>query len=154
MKTKIQLAKKDQARDCLFCIKHSDLWDTYFKSNPSAENEIRKMITKRQIYVALNQNDNCIGFMGVINNGCFRKFSYLSLIAVKKRYRSKGIGRALIHKFEEIGFKKADKVFLLVSEFNRKAQPLYRKLGYRKVGKIPDLFKTGVSEHLLVKYNR
>ena len=152
MEIKIQFARKEQVRDCLLCIKHSELWDTYFKSNPSAENNIKEMITKKQIYVALNKNDKCIGFMGVINNGCFRKFSYLSLIAVKKRYRGKGIGKELINKFEEIGFKKANRVFLLVSNFNKKAQLLYKKLDYKKVGKIPDLFKIGVSEHLLVKY--
>lgn len=152
MVIKIQFARKEQARDCLLCIKHSELWDIYFKSNTSAENNIKEMITKKQIYVALNKNDKCIGFMGVINNGCFREFSYLSLIAVKKRYRRKGIGKELINKFEEIGFKKADKVFLLVSNFNKKAQLLYKKSGYKKVGKIPDLFKIGVSEHLLVKY--
>ena len=152
MEIKIQFARKEQVRDCLLCIKHSELWDTYFKSNTSAENNIKEMITKKQIYVALNKNDKCIGFMGVINNGCFRKFSYLSLIAVKKRYRRKGIGKELINKFEEIGFKKADRAFLLVSDFNKKAQLLYKKLDYKKVGKIPDLFKIGVSEHLLVKY--
>ena len=152
MEIKIQFARKEQARDCLLCIKHSELWDTYFKSNTSAENNIKERITKKQIYVALNKKDKCIGFMGVINNGCFRKFSYLSLIAVKKRYRGKGIGKELINKFEEIGFKKANRAFLLVSNFNKKAQLLYKKLGYKKVGKIPDLFKIGVSEHLLVKY--
>ena len=152
MEIKIQFAKKDQARDCLFCVKHSGLWEAYFKSNTTAENDIKEMITKKQIYVALNKNNKCIGFMGVINNGCFRKFTYLSLIAVKRRYRSKGVERELINKFEEIGFKKADRVFLLVSDFNKKAQSLYRKLGYKKVGKIPDLFKVGVSEHVLVKY--
>ncbi len=43
-------------------------------------------------------------------------------------------------------------MFLLVSDFNKKAELLYGKLGYKKVGKIPDLFKSGVSEHVLVKY--
>ena len=111
-----------------------------------------KMISKKQVYVVTNKNDQCIGFMGVINNGCFHKFSYLSILAVKKRYRNKGIGEALVNKFEDIGFNKADKVFILVSDFNKTAQKFYRKLGYKKVGNIPDLFKHGVSEDLLVKY--
>ena len=152
MEIKIERAKRDQAHDCLLCIKHSVLWDTYFKSSTTAENDLKGMIAKKQIYVALNKNDTCIGFMGVLNNGCLRKFTYLSLIAVKKRYRSKGIGQALINQFEVLGFKKADKVFLLVSEFNKKAQLLYGKLGYKKVGKIPDLFKKGVAEIILIKY--
>jgi ribosomal protein S18 acetylase RimI-like enzyme len=151
MKIKIGFAKKGQASDCLSCVKNSDLWETYFKSNASAENDIEEMISKKQIYVALNQNDECIGFMGVIHNGCFHKFSYLSLIAVENGYRNKGIGKQLLKKFEKMGFKQANKVFLLVSDFNHKAQLLYKNIGYKEVGKIPDLFKKGVHEHVLVK---
>jgi ribosomal protein S18 acetylase RimI-like enzyme len=151
MKIKIRFAEKGQARDCLSCVKNSELWETYFKSNASAVNDIEEMISKKQIYIALNQKNECIGFMGVIHNGCFHKFSYLSLIAVENGYRNKGIGKQLLTKFEEMGFKQADKVFLLVSGFNHKAQLLYKKIGYKKVGKIPDLFKKGVSEHVLVK---
>lgn len=152
MQIKIELAKKGQARDCLSCVKQSELWEAYFRFNATAEDDLEKMISKEQIYVALNQNNECIGFMSVIHNGCFRKFSYLSLIAVRSGSRSKGIGKQLLKKFEETGFEKADRVFLLVSDFNQKAQLLYSRLGYKKVGKIPDLFKMGVSEHLLVKY--
>ncbi|MGD8837583.1 MAG: GNAT family N-acetyltransferase, partial [Desulfobacteraceae bacterium] len=152
MRIKIQLAKKGQARDCLSCVKQSELWDAYFKSNAGAVVDIEKMIGKKQIYVALDQNGKCIGFMSIIHNGCFRKFSYLSLIAVKLDFRGKGVGKELLEKFEETGFKRADRVFLLVSDFNKKAQLFYMKLGYEKVGKIPDLFKKGVSEHILVKY--
>ena len=110
------------------------------------------MIIGKQIHIAFNEANQCIGFMGVIHNGCFRKFTYLSVIAVKKEYRSKGIGKALIRRFEAIGFEKANRVFLLVSDFNKKAQLFYKKIGYKKVGEIPDLFKKGVSENILVKY--
>lgn len=154
MEIRIQLAEKDHVDDCLSCVKHSELWETYFQSNPTIENEIRKMILGKQIYIALNKTNQCIGFMGVINDGCFRKFTYLSVIAVKREYRSKGIGRSLVSKFEEIGFEKANRVFLLVSDFNKKAQLFYKQLGYKKVGEIPDLFKTGVAENILVKYDR
>ncbi len=152
METKIQIAKKGQARDCLLCMKNSDLWNAYFKNNSTHESVLEKMISKKQVYVVVNKNDQCLGFMGVVNNGCFQKFSYLATLAVKKRYRNKGIGEALVNKFEQIGFKKADRVFILVSDFNKHAQKFYRKLGYKKVGNIPDLFKDGISENLLVKY--
>lgn len=152
METKIQIATKGQARDCLLCVKNSDLWDTYFKNNPTHESALGKMISKKQVYVVTNKNDQCIGFMGVINNGCFSKFTYLSILAVKKGFRNKGVGKVLVNKFETIGFKRADRVFILVSDINKTAQKFYRKLGYKKVGNIPDLFKNGVSENLLVKY--
>ena len=140
MKVKIRFAQKGQASDCLSCVKNSELWEAYFKSNATAENDIEELISKKQVYVAMNQNNECIGFMSVIHQGCFHKFSYLSLIAVQYGYRNKGIGKKLLTKFENMGFKQADKVFLLVSDFNQKARQLYKKLGYKKVGKIPDLF--------------
>ena len=152
MEIKIQIAKKGQATDCLLCVKNSDLWDAYFKNNTTHEATLEEMISKKQVYVATNKNDKCIGFMGVINNGCFDKFPYLATLAVRKRYRNKGIGETLVNKFENIGFEKADRVFILVSDFNKQAQKFYRKLGYKKVGNIPDLFKNGISENLLVKY--
>jgi len=152
MEIKIHLAKKGQARDCLLCVKNSDLWNAYFKSNPAQEAALEEMITKKQVYIASNKNGKCIGFIGVIENGCFCKFSYLSILSVKKRYRGKGIGKALVDKFEAIGFEKADRVFILVSDFNKAAQKFYRRFGYKKVGNIPDLYKVGVSEKLLVKY--
>jgi len=152
METKIQIAKKGQAGDCLLCVKNSDLYDAYFKNSPTHEAALEKMISKKQVYIATNKNGKCVGFMGVINDGCFHKFSYLATLAVKKRYRNKGLGEALVNKFETIGFKRADRVFILVSDFNKQAQKFYRKLGYKKVGNIPDLFKNGISEILLVKY--
>jgi ribosomal protein S18 acetylase RimI-like enzyme len=152
METKIQIAKKGQARDCLNCVKNSDLWDAYFQNNPTHEATLEEMISKKQVYVATNKTNQCIGFMGVINNGCFQNFSYLATLAVIKRYRNKGIGKALVNKFESIGFKRADRVFILVSDFNNIANKFYGKLGYKKVGNIPDLYKAGISENLLVKY--
>jgi GNAT superfamily N-acetyltransferase len=152
MEIRIQLAEIDHIRDCISCVKHSELYEIYFKSNPTIENDIKEMINLQQIYIALNENNQCTGFMGIISNGCFRKFSYLSVIAVKREYRSRGIGQILIRKFEEIGFKKANRVFLLVSDFNKQAQMFYNKLGYKKVGNIPGLFKPGISENIMVKY--
>jgi ribosomal protein S18 acetylase RimI-like enzyme len=112
------------------------------------------MISKRQIHIAFDPENNCVGYMGLVDKGCFNKFTYLATLAVKKEYRSRGIGEALVRRFEEIGFNKEDRVFLLVSDFNKRAQSFYRKLGYKKVGSIPDLFRPGISENLLIKYKK
>ena len=154
MKIKIELAQKGQASECLSCVRQSDLWEAYFKSNPQSERDIADMIESQRIYVACDEENNCVGFMGVVEKGCFGKFSYLSIIAVKNEYRSKGIGAELLRNFEEIGFESADKVFLLVSDFNLRAQKLYHKIGYQKVGSVPNLYKDGIAEHILVKYRR
>ncbi|WP_165613355.1 GNAT family N-acetyltransferase [Desulfotruncus arcticus] len=73
-------------------------------------------------------------------------------MAVKQQYRGQGIGTALLNYFEKIGFTNATRVFILVSDFNQRAQQLYNRLGYTNVGLIPNLFKEGVSEHILMKF--
>lgn len=55
METKIQIAKKGQVRDCLACVKNSDLWNAYFKNNPAKETALEEIITKKQVYVAIKK---------------------------------------------------------------------------------------------------
>lgn len=153
MKLSISLAKTENAKDCMRCIKKSELWDTYFESNVDANEQLRKQIENQNIYVARNRFGKIVGFMGVDLKGCFGKFPYLSIIAVKKKHRGKGVGQMLLETFEAIGFQYANRIFLLVSGFNTKAEKLYQELGFIKVGEIPSLFKDDINENLYVKYN-
>jgi ribosomal protein S18 acetylase RimI-like enzyme len=45
----------------------------------------------------------------------------------------------------------ADKVFLVVADYNPDAKRFYERNGYQQVGKIPDLYRPGVTEYLMVK---
>jgi ribosomal protein S18 acetylase RimI-like enzyme len=57
----------------------------------------------------------------------------------------------LLSYFEDKGFEKASRLFLLVSDFNIEAKKFYREMGYQEVGLIPDLIKKGVGEYLMMK---
>jgi [ribosomal protein S18]-alanine N-acetyltransferase len=48
-------------------------------------------------------------------------------------------------------FKEFQNVFLCVSSFNKKAEKLYRKLGYKKIGVLEDFFVTGYDEIIFRK---
>ena len=48
-------------------------------------------------------------------------------------------------------FANADKVFLIVVDFNPEARCFYEKAGYHQVGEIPNLYRSGINEFLLVK---
>lgn len=146
----IKKARIKDAASCLECVKHSLLWDAYYKDSSSLDSLI-KAIRRKEIYVALNKNDKCIGFMGVIPKGGFGEFSYLSILAVKKRYRNKNVGKLLLDRFETLAFKNNDRAFVLCSDFNKKAQKFYKKHKYDECGKIPNLFKTGIAELIFVK---
>ena len=48
-------------------------------------------------------------------------------------------------------FRESPNVFLCVSSFNKEAQRLYKRLGYRKVGELKDYVVKGHSEFLMRK---
>jgi ribosomal protein S18 acetylase RimI-like enzyme len=75
---------------------------------------------------------------------------YIASIAVAEGTRGRGIGTQLIA-FAERLMAGRRFIFLLVSSFNRRAQELYNRLGYRRVGEIPDYVVEGHSEILLCK---
>jgi ribosomal protein S18 acetylase RimI-like enzyme len=108
-------------------------------------------IEKEEIYVALDENEEFLGFMRIEKNFAFSNSPLLRLIAVKPQYRSKGIGRELLSFYEDLGFKYGNKLFLFVSELNIRARKLYESLGYEKVGAIPGLYVEGVIEYLMLK---
>ena len=61
---------------------------------------------------------------------------YIRALAVDRRFRGKGVGRALMRYAEEIIFRYRRNVFLLVSSFNYDAIRFYKSLGYELVGEI------------------
>ena len=147
----IRKAKHEEAIECLECVKNSLLWNAYFEDE-SPLKLIDEDIQQNRITVAVNDEDRCIGFMSIAAAGCFHKFSYLSILSVHKEFRNRGVGKELLNHFENEGFEKEDKVFLLCSDFNVKARMFYKNNGYVECGQIPDLFKKGITEHLFVKY--
>jgi ribosomal protein S18 acetylase RimI-like enzyme len=39
----------------------------------------------------------------------------------------------------------------VVADFNPQAKKFYKDLGYKEVGVIPDLYKSGISEYIMMK---
>ena len=57
----------------------------------------------------------------------------------------------LLKIFEDTVFVDHSKVFLVVADFNPDAKRLYEHLGYQQVGVLPNLYKDGIAEHLMMK---
>lgn len=138
--------------DCTAALLKSRLGQEYFASPDSAVSALTAGITKEEIFVALDEREECLGFIWFILGGAFHGFPYLHIIAVKQAFRSMGIGKKLLHFFEQAVFKDHSKVFLVVADFNPEAKRLYESLGYQQVGMIPDLYKEGVTEYLMMKH--
>lgn len=150
MNVEIRLATPLDVYDCINCVKDSQLWDTYF--NDDSVDLTLRFINKKQVYIARDEHNKTVGFMGLIPEGCFGKFPYLAILSVHAKYRGLGIGKQLLEKFESIGFEDCNRTFILCSDFNLKGHNFYKKNGYIECGKIDNLFKEGVAEHLFVKY--
>lgn len=135
-------------KDCEEALLQSTLGDEYFENEGSTREAIEEGLAHDSLYVAIIQGQ-CAGFMFYITNGAFHSFPYLHLIAVKKEYRGKGIGKQLVKYFEEVS--EGDKFFLVVADFNPKAKQFYKSIGYRQVGVIPGLYRDGITEYVMMK---
>jgi ribosomal protein S18 acetylase RimI-like enzyme len=141
----------EHLKDCEEALQNSELGRRYFSREYSAQKALQEGFAKDEIYVAVNSNNLCIGFLWFIAEGAFHAFPYLHIIAVKDEYRSQGIGKKLLKFFEDVCFEEVSKVFLVVADFNPDAKRLYESIGYTEIGPIPDLYRPGITEHLMMK---
>lgn len=136
---------------CKIALQRSELGRIYFPEENKAIEALNEGISKGEIFIAINKECICLGFIWFIINGAFHSFPYLHIIAVKEEFRGLGIGKKLLKYFEETTSKNSSKLFLVVADFNPRAEQLYQSIGYKKVGIIPNLYKRGVNECLMMK---
>jgi len=101
-----------------------------------------------ELFVA-RERGRAAGFILIHRHGCAGS-PYIASVAVAEGARGKGIGTQLVA-FAERQMTGRRFIFLCVSSFNQRAQELYSRLGYRRVGEIPDYVVEGHSEILLCK---
>ena len=151
MNITVMLGEEKYISDCIQALMESDLGAEFFPNEIKASEVIYEALKKKMLYVAIDNNNNCYGFMYAVPKGAFQTYPYLHLLAVKDAYRGQGIGKIMLNYFENNVQENASKVFLLVDDFNIRAKNLYEKIGYKQVGIIPDLFKKDNSSYLMMK---
>ncbi len=151
MEITIVKGSAEYLEDCEEALTDSELGKRYFSEGGSAAAQLKDGFGKGEIYVALDENRKCVGFIWFIMNGIFHRFPYLHIIAVKRENRGQGIGKQLLKFFEDFCFEEDPKVFLVVADFNPDAKRLYERIGYVEVGAIPDLYRPEITEHLMMK---
>lgn len=137
--------------DCEVALANSELGRRYFSMPGSARKAIEEGFQKEEIYVAIDQNGNCCGFLWIIFNGIFHSFPYIHILAVREEMRGLGIGKKLLRFAEDLCFQTTSKIFLVVADFNPDAKRLYERVGYIEVGVIPSLYRQGIDECLMMK---
>ena len=92
-----------------------------------------------------------VGFIVFTPDPVFARGGYLRAIGVAPSLRRLGIGNRLLAYAEKTTARRSSNFYLCVSSFNRRAQVFYKKLGYLRVGKVPDLLVQGSSEYIYWK---
>jgi ribosomal protein S18 acetylase RimI-like enzyme len=105
-----------------------------------------------QKFIVICEGNLIQGFALYDNKGGFSRSGYLRLIVIRENMRNKKLGESLI-KFLENDCKNSKGFFLLVTSTNLKAQNFYFKLGYQKIGEIPNYVKLGITENIYFKKN-
>ena len=134
-------------------FKDSPLWDHYFSGGDTTLTEsLGRCLEEGTVFIAESSSGEAVGLMQCEWNGMFGEWPYLALLGVKKNCRGMGIGGRLIDMFEATGKALgARNLFICVSGFNPRAKALYTRRGYKKIALVPDLYKNGIEENVLMK---
>ena len=135
-----------EARDCTAQLAEFGPWRTL---GIAAERLFKDLTNPaRDVFVA-EFGGKIIGVLVLHLGGSFD--GYIQLIAVFPEFQSRGFGSQLVRFAEEKIFRRTQNVFLCVSSFNPRAQKFYERLGYRRVGELPDFLVAGQAEILMRK---
>ena len=145
-KPTIALAAADDVEWCAQLMAASEPWITLRRD--LAASHIALVRPGTELFVA-RQIGQRAGFVLVAPYG-FAAWPYIASIAVAPESRSHGIGSAML-RFVEQYFAGRGHLFLLASSFNDRAQNVYRRLGYERVGELRDCIVSGASEIILHK---
>ncbi|MFO1487994.1 MAG: GNAT family N-acetyltransferase [Verrucomicrobiota bacterium] len=140
------LREPAEARLCAAFLSASEPWITLGITAEMAYE--RLMDSTREVHLAFHE-ERIAGVLSLFLAGPLN--GYIQLLAVAPEFRRRGIGRRLVAFAEDRIFPHSPNVFLCVSSFNHEAQALYARLGYERVGELPDFVVKGHSEILLRK---
>lgn len=141
-------AAQDDYAWCARLMASSEPWVTLGRNLKSCLDSLARIGT--DLFVAIDgENALRAGFILVAPYGLAGS-PYIASIAVAAQMRGKGIGSELLH-FAERRFAGRAHLFLLVSSFNHRAQHLYLRHGYERVGELKDYCIKGESELIFHK---
>lgn len=141
-----KLQHADEAHECAQLMANSEPWITLRRTY---DDSLKIMSDPaREVYLAVIK-DEIVGFIILQMCGVF--IGYVQSVYVMPEWRNKGIGSRLLKFAEDRIFSETPNVFVCVSSFNKKAQELYKRLGYEIIGELKDYIISGHSEILLRK---
>jgi ribosomal protein S18 acetylase RimI-like enzyme len=160
MGVQVRSMRAGDVEACAHIVAGDPLWHRYGISMPRARRLLGGAVRSRlglsraraagELAVAHHGAD-VLGFIWFRLEGTFHHSGYVRWIAVAPQARGRAVGARLMRHAEERIFRRGPNVYLLVSDFNVKAQAFYRKLGYVKVGALRDYVVPGITERVYRK---
>lgn len=131
------------------------LWrDHYHYTSDKAARDLLYAASHGDYVLGAFDRQTLAGFVWIVPKAGFGRSPYLRLIAVAPSAQSRGVGAELLDHAEAHFAKDARHLFLLVSDFNARAQEFYQGRGFQKLGAIPDFVLPGIGEQIWVKLLR
>lgn len=146
---KAAIVRLHEDRDISACAEimaESHPWRSLFFSLAECEEMLRAPNVELHASVAFDDR-RILGFIAtaILGVGSEPLIEYLCVTEVA---RNAGIGSSLMSFAADQLFSAADNIYLFVSDINPEAIRLYERLGYGRVGALPDFNLTGQTEYL------
>ena len=136
----------DTIKACASLMSSSEPWKTLGRTFDESVHILTDSGSESYVFYS---GKHLVGFAVLVMHGAL--VGFIKNIAVVPEWRNRGLGRQAIRLLEKRIFSDHPNVFLCVSSNNRAAQRFYRKLGYEKIGEIPDYVVEGHSEWIMRK---
>ncbi|OGS49499.1 MAG: hypothetical protein A3J79_14000 [Elusimicrobia bacterium RIFOXYB2_FULL_62_6] len=147
--TQFRIARTRRAADLRACAALMAATDPWLKLGLDHKACLKNISAPlREVYAA-RAGGKIAGVIVLQMTGTFR--GYIQTVCVAAEARGLGLGTRLVKHAEKRIFRESPNAFLCVSSFNRKAQKLYKKLGYAKIGLLKDFVVKGCDEILMRK---
>lgn len=144
-------ASDDDLRACARLMARTSPWSRLFFSEAQClANLSSPLIT---VHLARSPAGERLGFLATLPAGLGSE-PLLEYLCVDEARRNSGIGTSLIAYFEDHMYADAANLYLFVSDINPDAVRLYERLGYKRIGVLPDYNIVGQTEFLYRKYRR
>jgi ribosomal protein S18 acetylase RimI-like enzyme len=114
-------------------------------------NYLGRMAKEREVWVARGEGRAGAPLGLVVVQDGFLLGAFVSLLAVRPEAAGQGVGRALMEHVAARVFKSRAWLFVSCDAANQRALSFYRKLGFARVGRLPDLIRPKRVELLLRK---
>jgi ribosomal protein S18 acetylase RimI-like enzyme len=110
-----------------------------------------RMAKEREVWLAREAGRGAPPLGLVVLQDGFLLGGFVSLLAIRPGATGQGVGSALIQQVEARVFARRPWLFTSCDSTNTRALTFYRKLGFQRVGRLPDLIKPKRVELLLRK---